>query len=89
MAEEDNIEMKDLDRLKDVEDEIAAEEETNRGGSRIFRTLVEFFFASRRAASPAGGGGLPLTKGGLCKKAASCFTKRCYRYMKNYCFTKY
>ena len=29
MAEEDNIEMKDLDRLKEVEEEIADEEETN------------------------------------------------------------
>ena len=32
MAEEDNIEMKDLDRLKEVEEEIADEEETNVDG---------------------------------------------------------
>ena len=29
MAEEDNIEMKDLEKFKEVEREIAAEEETN------------------------------------------------------------
>ena len=29
MAEEDNIEMKDLDRFKEVEEEIADEEETS------------------------------------------------------------
>ena len=41
MAEEDNIEMKDLDRFKEVEREIAAEEETNIDDDRDDDELLE------------------------------------------------